>query len=135
MPTAPVPLSFQPLEELARLLTAAGLPSSVDASDLNLPGGWVTLESFTSRGMGGDIRLTAVVYLIVPDTDPSRAMPQLAAAYNQLRAVMSPDGPVVAQGVILPSAPTEPMPALRVPVHLPGSATALPISDDVLETV
>jgi hypothetical protein len=115
-------LSFQPLQDVADLLTAAGLPTSTNPEDVNLPGGWVTMEEFSTRNLAGDIRVTAVVYLIAENTDHRRAMEQLAAAYNLARTVLTPDGPVRAQGVILPSAPTEPMPALRIPLYVPGHA-------------
>lgn len=128
-------LTFAAVEELGYLLAAADVTSSTSPEDLSLPGVWITVDSFAPRTVKGDLRITAALYLVVPNVDTTRAMEQLRDLYNQVRTVLTPDGPVVAQGVILPSAPTEPMPALRLPLFLPGSASALPLSDYVLETV
>lgn len=113
-------VTFDGLQALAETITAAGVQASLDPEALNLPGAWVTLEQFTRWTVQGGMRLQAAVYLIVPNTDHRRALVQLADLFNTVTTVLSPDGPVVAQGVLLPSAPSEPMPALRVPIHLNG---------------
>ncbi len=113
-------LDFTPLVELTEALEAAGVRSSLDPSDLNLPGAWVTVESIQAANLAGSLTLGTVVYLIAPDQDYRRAMEALADLYNRAvgpTAVVTPDGPVVPQGVILPDTST-PLPALRVPVNI-----------------
>jgi len=113
-----IPLSFMPLAGLVDLLEAAEVRAAQDPAEVNTPGAWVTLESVVPATLRGDYRLEAVVYLIVPDQDHRRALAALADLYNQVvPAVLTPDGPVVAQAVVLPDTST-PLPALRVPVHL-----------------
>lgn len=111
-------LDLQLLWDLAQLLTDAEVRATVAPEDVNPPGAWVTLEEFSTRTVRGDLRLTVVVYLIVPNTDHRRALEQLQALYNKARTVVTPDGPVRAQGLLLPSAPDEPLPALRVPLYI-----------------
>lgn len=127
------PLSFAAVDDLRLLLQDVGVQASLDPADLNLPGVWLTVETIQAWTVRGTLRLTCALYLIAPNVDPVRALEELTDLYNTVRTVLTPDGPVALQGVILPSAPTEPMPALRVPVYLPGSASALPVSAHVLE--
>lgn len=116
-------LSFDAVAELCTLLDAAGVKASTDASELNLPGVWVTVDEFRTRNLAGDIRLTVSLWLIVPNVDPMRALEALAELWRTVRAAgVVPDGPTVTTAVLLPSAPTEAMPAFRFPLYLPGSA-------------
>lgn len=111
-------LDFAPLADLVEALKAAEVRASLDPAAVNLPGAWVTLEAVDPVNLRRDLRLAAVVYLIVGDTDYRRALDALAALFNAVvPAVLTPDGPVVPQGVLLPDTST-PLPALRVPVHL-----------------
>lgn len=110
-------LSFDPLVALVASLNAAGVRANLDPANLNLPGAWVTVEQIAPLTLAGNLELAAVVYLINPDTDYARAYPALASLYNLVATVLTPDGPVVPQGVVMPGDPT-PLPALRVPVNL-----------------
>lgn len=113
-------LDFTPLVDLAADLEAAEVRASLDPADVNLPGAWITVESIQAGNLAGTLILGCVVYLIAPDQDYRRAMEALAELYNKVvgpTAVLTPDGPVVPQGVILPDTST-PLPALRVPVNL-----------------
>jgi len=110
-------LTLESLADLATALSAAGVPTSMDPSDVNTPGGWLSLENLVPATMGGGWRLETAVYLIVDEKDARRALADLAALLTTTLTVLRPDGPVVSQGVILPNGPT-PLPALRVPVHL-----------------
>ncbi len=110
-------LSFAPVHDLVAALEAGEVRATVDPSDLNTPGAWVTVEAIQGVNLAGTLRLEAVIYLIVGDQDYMRAMDALAALYNATLAVVDPDGPVTPQGVILPDTST-PLPALRVPVFL-----------------
>lgn len=110
-------LTFGPLLALVESLNAAGVRAALDPSDVNVPGAWVTVEGIQAETLDGSLRVEAVVYLIVGDQDYLRALEDLADLHNATLTVLSPDGKVVPQGVILPSTPT-PLPALRVPVYL-----------------
>lgn len=110
--------TFAPVDALVTALVAAGVRSTVDPSDLNTPGAWVTVEGIQAANLAGTHRLLCAVYLVAGDQDYRRAMTALADLYNlAIPGVLLPDGPVVPQGVILPG-DTTPLPALRVPVHL-----------------
>lgn len=113
-----MPLSVAPLRDLVDLLRAAGVRADLDPANVNLPGAWVTLEGFQAANLTRDHRLLAVVWLLVPDTDASRALEALADLFNQVvPALLIPDGQVNVQGVQLPDTTTV-LPGLRVPVHL-----------------
>lgn len=110
-------LTFEPVEELVTLIKGAGLEASQDPSKLNMPGAWVTVDQIVPSTLAGGWEIQAVVFLIVGDQDYKRASTRLAEAFNKLHTVVTPDGPVRPQGVLMPGDPT-PLPALRVPVSL-----------------
>jgi hypothetical protein len=89
-----------------------------DPAEVNTPGAWVTWEGFQVVTLGGTVRHLLAVYLVVEDRDWRRATRALSDLYNEaVPALITPDGPVVPQRLVLPGTPTE-LPALRVPVHL-----------------
>lgn len=106
-----------PVSDLVALLVGADIQASTDPADLNVPAAWVNLDSIDVVNVAGDLELRCRVFLIAPDTSPLRAMEILADLYTRVRQVLSPDGPVVTQGVVMPGDPT-PLPALSVPVNL-----------------
>ncbi len=111
-------LDFAPLQTLADAIVDAEVRATLDPAALNTPGAWVTLGEARTATLSGSTRLSAVVYLVVDDTDYRRALDGLADLYNTLVPdVLTPDGPVVPQGVLLPDS-TTPLPGLRVPVNL-----------------
>lgn len=110
-------LTFQPVVDLVAAITAAGLQAAQDPSDLNMPGAWVTVDQIVPNTLAPGWKLQCLVFVIVADQDHRRAMKRLEQAFNKLQTVLSPDGPVRPQGVIMPGDPT-PLPALRVPVDL-----------------
>ena len=128
-------LSFASVQALVDLLDGVGVKCTTDPSELNLPGVWVTVDEFQARTLRGDIRITVSLWLIVPNVDPMRALEQLAELWRTVRTVVTPDGPTRTTAVLLPSAPTEPMPAFRFPLYLPGSGPATGLSDYVTESV
>jgi hypothetical protein len=109
-------LSFEPVQQLVQLLVGAGMSASTNPEDVTMPGAWVTVEGVRAITLT-DIQLECAVYLVVGDQDYARAYTALADLYNQAATVLSPDGLVVPQGVVMPGNPT-PLPALRVPVNL-----------------
>lgn len=113
-------LDFAAVDELVALCAALDPPLgvSMDPAEVNPGrGGWLALDEIRTANVAGQLELRCSLFLIAPDLDPKRALAGLAPMLNQLRTVVTPDGPVVPQGVVLPDSPT-PMPALRVPVYL-----------------
>lgn len=106
-----------PVAELVAALTAAGVQASTDPAELSLPAAWVAFDSVSPVTVVGQLRLSCRVFLIVPDTDPTRALELLGGLYDEVLTVLTPDGPVTTQGVVMPGDPT-PLPALVVPVNL-----------------
>lgn len=111
-------LTDGPLTELLELLNAEdGVQASMDPAELNLPGVWVAVDTIRPVNVAMGVRLECRLFLISPDADPLRAVGHLFPLYNAVAAVVTPDGPVVSQGVVMPGDPT-PLPALSVPVYL-----------------
>lgn len=106
-----------PLTELLELLGSVDVEASMDPGELNLPGAWLAVDEVRRANMAGQLELRCRLFLISPDTDPLRAVELLGDLYNKVTSVLSPDGPVVTQGVVMPDNPT-PLPALSVPVYL-----------------
>lgn len=115
----PVPeLTLTPFETLIAACEAAGVQTSMNPSELNLPAAWLQLDQLRGVNMDGNLRLECNLFLISPDTDPMRAVEQLGELFDLLvPAVLTPDGPTVTEGVVMPDSST-PLPALRVPVYL-----------------
>lgn len=112
------PLSLTPLTVLCELLDAAGVPAQLDPADVSPPGAWVHLEGInTAANLEGVHELQVIVHLITGDTDTRRALEGLGVLYSQLLEVVTPDGLVTLEGVVLPGS-TTPLPALRVPVNI-----------------
>lgn len=112
-----MPLSFAPVTALVDALVAAGVRATLNPADLNLPAAWVNVETIRALTVDGSLQLEVAVYLIAPDGDYTVAYDTLAELYNATATVLSPDGPVTPQGVVLPGTSTA-LPALRVPVNL-----------------
>lgn len=110
-------LTTAPLTELLDALAAAEVQASMDPAELNLPAVWLAVDAVRPVNVGLGLRLECRLFLISPDTDPLRAAGHLFDLYNQVAGVVTPDGPVVSQGVVMPGDPT-PLPALAVPVYL-----------------
>lgn len=106
-----------PLTELLDVLGTADVEASMDPAELNLPAAWLALDEVRTANMRGQLELRCRLFLISPDTDPLRAAELLSDLYTKVRTVLSPDGAVLTQGVVMPGDPT-PLPALSVPVYL-----------------
>lgn len=113
-------LTFAPVDELVELCAQLDPPLgvSMDPAEVNPGrGGWLALDEVRPANVRGELELRCSLYLIAPDLDPKRALVKLAAMVNAVRTVITPDGPVTPQGVVMPGDPT-PLPALRVPIYL-----------------
>lgn len=106
-----------PLTELLELLGSVDVQASMDPAELNLPAAWLALDEVRTHTVRGQLQLRCRLFLISPDTDPLRAVELLGDLRDKVTTVLSPDGPVVTQGVVMPGDPT-PLPALSVPVYL-----------------
>lgn len=66
------------LQNVADVLTAAGVQAVVDATDLNLPGAWVTPGDIGYERLNGAVfTLDMNIYLIAPDIPPAAALDAL----------------------------------------------------------
>lgn len=110
------PIAAQ-LQLLVDTLTGVEVPASTDPAEVNTPGAWVALDRLEPLTLSGGFRVVCSVYLIAPDTNVMRATEQLAPMLRQLLTVITPDGAITTQGVVLPDSST-PLPAFRVPVNL-----------------
>lgn len=108
------------MTQLVTLLEAAEVRTTMDATKVNMPGAWLTLDSLAPRfNLAGDGRMVCSIYLITADSgDTQRVLDNLLELFNTVTAAgVTPDGPVTAVRVVLDPDPT-PQPALRVPIHL-----------------
>lgn len=111
------PMTTAPFTELIDALAEAEVVASLDPATLNLPGAWIALDQLRPVNVAGGLRLQCQVVLICGDRDPLRAIETLGDLYDKVSTVLTPDGPVVSQGVVMPGDPT-PLPGLSVPVYL-----------------
>lgn len=110
-------LTTAPLTGLLDLLEGAQVFATMDPAKVNTPGGWLALDEVRPLNLKGGLELRCSLFLISGDNDTLRAVESLTELFNKARAVLTPDGPVLTQGVVLPGSPT-PLPALRVPIYL-----------------
>jgi hypothetical protein len=102
--------------QLRDALSGGGIPTSLEAAQVQLPGAWVTFVSATPETMSG-YRLRFHVYLIAPETGSSLAtMDTLGELLPKALDVIEPDEDITAMTVTLPTAPATPMPAMRLVV-------------------
>lgn len=114
-------LDFSNLEDLATLLTAAGVRSvTTDPAKVNTPGVYVKVEGIGDNLLAG-VTIQTTLYLVVADQDIRRALDALATLYNLVYPVLhgigGPTGPIRTTGLALPNAST-PLPSLAVPLDL-----------------
>lgn len=107
------------LHQLVAAFRAAELEASVDPTDLNLPGVWVTLDRLTGFTMGRGGMCRARVFLIVGDQDDVRAMEALQDLYGQATAVLPPMSDVESTLARLPGNAPE-LPALTYTHDIPA---------------
>lgn len=110
-------LMLPELDDLLELIRSTGVKASMNAEDLNLPGVWLAVDTVRTINLAGDLELGCLLFIISPDQDSRRSIGTLSGIYRQLATVLTPDGQVLTQGVVMPGDPT-PLPALRVPVNL-----------------
>lgn len=68
----------QALQNIADVLTAAEVPAVVDATDLVLPGAWVTPGDINYERLNGTVfAFDMNIYLIAPDIPPAQALDTL----------------------------------------------------------
>lgn len=116
MPSAPLDLLTR-VDALAFLLTEAGVPTSTDAAELNLPGALIDVKAASFDTLDG-YTLKVSILLVVPDTGPRRSLAALTTLYNLAAQVVSPDGgDVMVRTTTLAETPG-PLPCLEIPCTL-----------------
>ena len=98
----------------------AGIPTSLEPGQVQLPGAWVSFAQASPETMSG-YSLRFNVYLIVPAYDSQlQTMDALAGLLAKVLEVIAPedDQPITATAVTLPTNPAVPMPAYRVVVDV-----------------
>lgn len=103
-------------QELADLLTAAGVPATLDRAKLNLPGAWVTPGKGRQLTLAGAGRLSASVLLVTNAESDLEQLEALADLLDQALTVVTPDEDVDTS-VVLPIR-GNPLPAFRLVVNL-----------------
>lgn len=111
------------LAGLADAITAAGVAASYDENDVAVPGAWLRAMpiKYDARTLSGGASSTARVdvFLIVGAGSTGPAQDALAELYDQVVPdVLVPDADAEWTSVALPSDPSTPLPALRLPVDL-----------------
>ena len=103
-------------------LKAVELVADVDPDALNPPCVWVQPRQIRDRRLDGSGTLVAWCYVIAPNVDTATAMAQLDGDLATLLEVVSvadsDDVIDLAAAVVLPTNPTNPLPAYRVAVDL-----------------
>lgn len=106
----------QSLQDIADQVTAAGVPASVDARNLNLPGAWVTpgLVSFDVMDAATAF-MRFDVYLVAPDHGAVHSLDALGGMLAKLRQAI-PVGEAQPVMVNLPNHGADAMPALLISI-------------------
>lgn len=100
----------QALQQLAELITSAGVPANVDPGLVNAPGAWVHAETCERDTLGGGWLVRAHVELVTPDYDLPTALATLDTLLAKVLTVATPDdavkldaGLALADGSLLPA--------------------------------
>ena len=111
-------LTLAPLTELVELLAATGLRVETDPAALVPPGVLVSLSGFAVFTLDGIHAPTALVRVVVPEAEHTRAAAELVDLANTCLEVVEPDGPITAVGGVITAPPPAPLPCLSFPVNL-----------------
>lgn len=103
-------------QELADVLTAAGVPATLDRARLAVPGAWVTPGKAHQLTLAGGGRVAASVLLVTSAASDLEALESLAGLLDKALAVVTPDEDVDTS-VVLPVR-NNPLPAFRLVVNL-----------------
>jgi hypothetical protein len=104
------------LQGLADLLTAAGVPASLDRAKVNPRGAWITAETIGVTQLDGSGVLRAHVFLVAPTgADDLTKLTILAGLLSKALTVLTPDEDVdTSYTVSLPHTPSAAFPAFRL---------------------
>lgn len=103
-------------QELADLLTAAGVPATLDRADLRVPGAWVTPGLARPRTLAGAGQVDVSVLLVSKAAGDQVSLSVLADLLSKALTVIDPDEDVDTS-VVLPHN-NNALPAFRLVVAL-----------------
>lgn len=104
-------------QELADLLTAAGVPATLNKDRLETPGAWITPgKARGARTLAGGGVVEVSVLLVVPAAKEAEALKGLGRLLELALTVIDPDG-AVDTSIVLPHN-NNALPAFRLPVNL-----------------
>lgn len=104
------------LQDIADMVTAAGVPAAVDPRNLALPGAWVTPGLVSFDTLDADKALMRFdVYLVAPDHGAVHALNELGTMLSKLRDQL-PVGEAQPVMVNLPNHGADAMPALLITI-------------------
>jgi hypothetical protein len=109
------------LGDLVDTLSAAGVPATLRPGEIPVPGAWVSARELEVLSLGGGLRVTCHVWLVVPDAEEDTALaaldPLLAAALAVL-PVDTTTGDVVQLASTLVVREEGPLPAIQITTTL-----------------
>lgn len=107
------------LDEIAALLTAAGVRTAIDVADVNTPGALLVADEFDPDALCGPLSgiLRLDVWLIVPGTGRKAAHAALADLLRLALTVIQPTGPIEVVDLPVPDG-GQPRPAYRIPTQV-----------------
>jgi len=104
------------LQDIADMVTAAGVPAAVDPRNLNLPGAWVTPGLVSFDVLDTDTAFMRMeVYLVAPDHGAVLSLNNLGDMLAKVRSAL-PVGEAQPVMVNLPNHGADPMPALLISI-------------------
>lgn len=110
------------LDDLAQLLKDAGVRSaSTDPAEVNTPGVFIACGPITLDKLDDGVTIQADLRLVVADNGLKRSRDALMTLLGKVLTVVTPDGPMTPQAVVLPKNP-KPLPGLTVPVLIETGA-------------
>jgi len=106
------------LEDLAALLTSAGVRAGLERSQLEVPGAWVTPASVGDYTLDGEAHtITTAVLLVAPAGGDLAPLKVLTGLLAKAETVISPDEDVDTSVVL--NVRNTPLPAFRLTVVIP----------------
>lgn len=104
------------LNELAQLLTTAGVPASIDPAKVQAPGAWIEADTLKPITLDGRHELNVNIHLIVQDHGTTASLEQLEQLLTIALAIVDPRSPVQLDGYV--ATRDGKLPAFTIPTTL-----------------